>query len=61
MADAQKPAIVLTDADDDLPTDERCPQCKRGPEYRVKSAGFGTPHPVCRACGYEWRDEEWRG
>lgn len=60
MAEQMKPAIVLTDADDDAPKDERCPW-GHGPEYRVKSSGFGVPHPVCSKCGYEWPDEEWRG
>jgi hypothetical protein len=36
--------------------DTRCPQCGKGPDVRVASAGFGTPHPVC-PCGYEWKGE----
>lgn len=60
-ANAKEPLIVLTDADDELPKDERCPRCRKGPEHRVKSSGFGAPHPVCSQCGYEWHDEEWRG
>lgn len=41
--------------------DERCPQCGKGPEKRVASCGFGTPHPVCSHCGYEWIDEVFGG
>jgi uncharacterized protein (DUF983 family) len=31
-----------------------CPRCGAGKDKRVPSAGFGEPHDVCRACGYEW-------
>lgn len=54
MAEPTKPTIVLTDADDDLPTDERCPKCKAGPEKRRLSSGFGEPHDVCGRCGFDF-------
>lgn len=41
-------------------TETVCSRCGAGPEKRVKSSGFGIPHPVC-VCGYEWLDEVWRG
>ena len=39
--------------------DTRCPRCGvECPEgdtaKRVASCGFGTPHDVCRKCGYEF-------
>ncbi len=40
---------------------DRCPQCAAGSETRIASSGFGTPHPVCRVCGYEWHGEVFRG
>lgn len=55
-SESQAPAIVLTDADDDLPRDEHCPRCKAGPERRRLSAGFGEPHDVCGKCGYEFAE-----
>ncbi len=38
---------------------EACPRCAGG--ARVASSGFGTPHPVCASCGYQWHDEVFRG
>jgi len=41
-----------------------CPKCGAGPEKRIASGGYGTPHPVCAGgCNpaYEWIDEVWRG
>lgn len=51
--------IVLTDADTDLPADERpkdtrCPRCSAKTDRRVLSAGFGEPHDVCGRCGYDF-------
>lgn len=41
---------------------DRCPRCGAGKEKRVASSGFGgEPHPICAACGYEWKDEVWGG
>lgn len=35
--------------------DRNCPRCRRGPDRRVASAGFGTDrHDVCGHCGYEF-------
>lgn len=31
----------------------RCPQCGAGPDQRVPSSGFGIPHDLCQACGYD--------
>jgi len=31
-----------------------CPRCGAGKKMRAASAGFGTPHPVCTSCGYEF-------
>lgn len=57
MAEQQsKPLIVLTDADDELPKDERCPICGVGPERRRLSSGFGEPHDVCGKCGYDFEE-----
>lgn len=61
MTDETAPAIVLTDPKP-LPRDKRaqnCPQCGAGKDKRVASGGFGTPHPVCSGCGYEWHEERW--
>ncbi len=44
-----------------VPQTDRCPRCLAGSDKRVASGGFGTPHPVCGACGYEWHDEVFRG
>lgn len=38
-----------------------CPRCGKGPDRRVASGGFGTLHPVCGHCGYEWHEERWNG
>jgi len=37
------------------PASRACPRCAG--LSRVPSSGFGTPHDVCRTCGYEWPDE----
>lgn len=37
---------------------EACPRCGAGPEQRTPSAGFGTPHDVCRLCGYEFLEKD---
>jgi len=57
MGTPEKPAIVLTDVEDELPEDDTCPRCGKGPEVRFASSGFGTPHPVCK-CGHEWPGRE---
>jgi ribosomal protein L37AE/L43A len=36
-----------------------CPRCGADKEKRVASGGFGTPHPVCNACGHEFFGEAW--
>ena len=51
--------LILSTEPRPLPRDRRCPQCHAGPEKRVASGGFGTPHPVCSQCGYEWHEERW--
>jgi ribosomal protein L37AE/L43A len=35
---------------------DRCPQCGRGPEFRVASHVFGAAPawPICSACNYEF-------
>jgi uncharacterized protein (DUF983 family) len=43
----------------DLVAAKRCPRCGAGPEKRVASAGFGTPHPVCGMCGWDFHGEVW--
>lgn len=49
ILDAQgKPARKLEDS--------VCARCGAGPEKRVKSSGFGIPHPVC-VCGMEFFGE----
>jgi len=40
---------------------EACPRCGAGVDRRVPSSGFGTAHPVCTDCGFEWHDEVFRG
>lgn len=40
------------------PKSDACPRCRAGAEKRVPSAGFGKPHPVCGACGYDFDEEE---
>jgi len=42
-------------------TTDTCPKCGKGKEHRVASGGFGSPYPVCRNCGHEFRGEVWRG
>jgi len=39
-----------------LPPDATCPKCGAGPDQRVLSAGFGTPHEVCQRCGFEFEE-----
>ncbi len=39
------------------PASRLCPRCGAGPDRRVKSAGFGEPHPVCGQCGYDFHGE----
>lgn len=34
--------------------DRACPRCGAPPEKRVLSAGFGSPHDVCSACGHDF-------
>ena len=34
-----------------------CPRCGAGPESRGPSSGFGTPHPVCLKCGFDFHGE----
>lgn len=36
--------------------DTGCPQCGAGPDKRVLSAGFGSPHDVCGTCGHEFEE-----
>lgn len=31
-----------------------CPRCHAPASERVASAGFGSPHDVCRQCGHEF-------
>ena len=63
---APDPADVLVDAHGRPLTRvrhdaRRCPRCGAGPERRVASAGFGSPHPVCGRCGWEFVSEAWEG
>lgn len=53
------PQVVLTDpARVQSPRDLSCPRCGASEDMRVKSAGFGVPHDVCRKCGHEWSVED---
>jgi uncharacterized protein (DUF983 family) len=36
-----------------------CPRCGAPPGKRVASQGFGTPHPVCGVCGFDFTGEPW--
>jgi uncharacterized protein (DUF983 family) len=38
------------------PRDTACPQCGAKAERRVLSSGFGQPHDVCGACGYDFEE-----
>lgn len=54
------PAPVLVDASGQplrprAARDSSCPRCQG--TKRVASGGFGTPHPVCAQCGFEWPGE----
>ncbi len=33
-----------------------CPRCHAAKEKRVPSSGFGSPHDVCGACGFEFEE-----
>ena len=65
MIDEQpRPVIVDAHGRPARTSDDACPRCGAGKDKRVKSGGFGTPHPVCTGgCSpaYEWTDEVWRG
>lgn len=39
--------------------DKTCPICRADEDRRVKSSGFGTPHPVCGQCGHDFIGEPW--
>lgn len=62
MTDDEKPArIVDAQGRPAPPAIPRCPRCliesRPGDERkRVRSGGFGSPHDVCIACGYEWEE-----
>lgn len=60
QAPAMNPADRLLDAQGQparRAASRMCPRCGAGPERRVKSAGFGEPHPVCGQCGFDFHGE----
>jgi hypothetical protein len=58
MADEQTPVIVNPQGKPARASASKdCPN-GHGPEHRVKSSGFGEPHPVCSKCGHEFYGEK---
>lgn len=56
-----QPPVIVDGSGRPVKVSKDCPQCGATEKRRRPSSGFGIARPLCGDCGYEWKDEVWRG
>lgn len=53
---SEAPVIVNAHGKPARSTDQTCPSCGKGPEFRRPASTFGEKFDICINCGHETRE-----